>query len=114
MLRRVKVSVKISGCRGLEFAAFVPGTGAVLAHLANRKASLELMYRVESLGQEKRSDIRFDYEALLPEADMDRIFRYEERMHRDIDWAMQRLLESQERRKNIGFHTRCSIPAGTN
>lgn len=72
-----------------------------LAHLANRKASLELMYRVESLGQEKRSDIRFDYEALLPEADMDRIFRYEERMHRDIDWAMQRLLESQERRKTL-------------
>jgi hypothetical protein len=74
-----------------------------LAHLANRKASLELMYRAESSVQDKRSDIRFDYDALLPEEDMNRIFRYEERMHRDIDWAMQRLLESQERRKTLDF-----------
>jgi hypothetical protein len=32
---------------------------------------------------------------------MDRILRYEERMHRQIDWAVQRLLESHERRKTV-------------
>jgi hypothetical protein len=72
-----------------------------LAHLTNLKGSLELTHRAQSRVQDQRSDIRFDYEALLPEVDMDRIFRYEERMHRHLDWAVERLLESQERRKTL-------------
>jgi hypothetical protein len=72
-----------------------------LAHLTNLKGSLELTHRAQSRVQDQRSDIRFDYAALLPEVDMDRIFRYEERMQRYLDWAMQRLLESQERRKTL-------------
>jgi cobalamin biosynthesis protein CobT len=43
--------------------------------------------------------MRSDHEALPPEEDMDRILRYEEKMQRQIDWAVQRLLESQERRR---------------
>ena len=72
-----------------------------LAHLTNLKASLESTHGAQSFVQDQRSEIRFDYEALLPEADMDRILRYEERMHRHLDWAVQRLLESQERRKTL-------------
>jgi len=34
-------------------------------------------------------------------SNMDRILRYEERMHRQIDWAVQRLLEAQERRNTL-------------
>jgi hypothetical protein len=48
--------------------------------------------------EDDRSEARFDYKSLLPEGDMDRILRYEEKMHRQIDWAVQRLLESQQRR----------------
>jgi hypothetical protein len=72
-----------------------------LAHLTNLKASLESTHGAQSRVQDQRSEIRFDYEALLPEADMDRILRYEERMHRHLDWAVPRLLESQERRKTL-------------
>jgi hypothetical protein len=49
-----------------------------------------------------RFDARFDHDSLPPEEDMDRILRYEERMQRQIDWAVQRLLESQER---LRMHT---------
>src|ERR1700674_3609622 len=68
-----------------------------LAHLANLKASLESTLGAERCVQDQRAEIRFDHEALPAEFDMDRILRYEERMHRYIDRAMQRLLESQER-----------------
>jgi hypothetical protein len=70
-----------------------------LAHLTNLKGSLELTHRAQSGVQDQKSDIRFDHAALLPEVDMDRIFRYEERMHRYLDWAVERLFESQERRR---------------
>ena len=70
-----------------------------LTCITDRKELLESYCRGLDQIEENRSDARFDYEALLPEDDMDRILRYEERMHRQIDWAVQRLLESQERRK---------------
>ena len=43
-----------------------------LAHLTNLKASLESRHGGQSRAQDLRSEIRFDHEALLPEADMDR------------------------------------------
>jgi len=49
--------------------------------------------------EEDRLEAQSDFQALLPEADMDRILRYEDRMHRQLDWAVQRLLETQERRR---------------
>jgi hypothetical protein len=69
--------------------------------ITNRRVSLQSHYDGRTSIEGKRSDARFAYKSLLPEEDMDRILRYEDRMHRQIDWAVQRLLESQERRKTI-------------
>jgi hypothetical protein len=82
-----------------------------LAQLTNLKASLESTHGHQSRVQDQRSEIRFDYEALIPEADMDRILRYEERMHRHLDWAVQRLLESQGRRKTLETAGPVLLPA---
>jgi hypothetical protein len=72
-----------------------------LACITDRRESLQSHYDGRTSIEDDRSDARFDYKSLLPEGDMDRILRYEERMHRQIDWAVQRLLESQERRKTV-------------
>jgi hypothetical protein len=72
-----------------------------LACVAARKVSLQSHYDGRTSIEGNRSDVRFDYTSLLPERDMDRILRYEERMHRQIDWAVQRLLEAQERRRTV-------------
>jgi hypothetical protein len=72
-----------------------------LACITDRRLSLQSHYDGRTSIEDDRSDARFDYKSLLPEGDMDRILRYEERMHRQIDWAVQRLLESQERRKTV-------------
>jgi hypothetical protein len=85
-----------------------------LACVTGHKESLELVRNDLTYRQNERSEARFDYDSLLPEHDMDRILRYEERMHRHIDWAMQRLLESQERRKTLDLTHDGSTPTGTN
>jgi hypothetical protein len=72
-----------------------------LARLIDFRGSLELTHGTQSRRHEERSEIRSDHEALLPEADMERILRYEDRMHRYIDWAVQKLLESREKRKTV-------------
>jgi hypothetical protein len=56
------------------------------------------MYNAVARIEGDRSDARFDYKSLLPEEDMDRIFCYEERMHKMIDWAVRKLLRGQQRR----------------
>jgi hypothetical protein len=81
-----------------------------LACITERRALLQSYYDGRTSIEDNRSDARFDYNSLLPEGDMDRIFRYEERMHRQIDWAVQRLLESQERRKTVGSLSRTREP----
>jgi hypothetical protein len=70
-----------------------------LSCITDRKESLDSMYRAFTRVEGDRADARFDHHALPPIEDMDRILRYEERMHRQLDWALQRLVESQERRK---------------
>jgi hypothetical protein len=70
-----------------------------LSCITDRKKSLDSMYRAFTCVERDRSDARFDHHALPPVEDMERILRYEERIHRQLDWAIQRLLESQERRK---------------
>jgi hypothetical protein len=69
-----------------------------LTCVTDRKKSLDSMYNAVARIEGDRSDARFDYKSLLPEEDMDRIFCYEERMHKMIDWAVRKLLESQQRR----------------
>jgi hypothetical protein len=70
-----------------------------LSCITDRKKSLDSMYRAFTCVEGDRCDARFDHHALPPVEDVDKILRYEERMHRQLDWAIQRLLESQERRK---------------
>ena len=83
--------------------------------ITNRKRLLESHYEGLCRIEGDRSDARFDFDSLLPEDDMDRILRYEERMHRQIDWAVQRLLESRERRKTVESSAdRLLSPAGQN
>jgi hypothetical protein len=72
-----------------------------LVCITDRRVSLQSHYDGRTSIEGDRSDARFDYKSLLPEDDMDRILRYEDRMHRQIDWAVQRLLECQERRKTV-------------
>ena len=72
-----------------------------LTYITDRKGFLESMYKSLIRIEGDRSDAKFDHDSLPPEDDMDRILRYEERMHRQIDWAVQRLLESQERRTTL-------------
>jgi hypothetical protein len=72
--------------------------GLFLSCITDRKKFLEPIYEVLTRIQGDQDAARFDHHALPPAEDMDRILRYEERMHRQLDWAIQRLLESQERR----------------
>ncbi len=58
-----------------------------------RKELLDSMYKALLRIEEDRSESLVDYNALAPGEEMDRILRYEEQMHRQIDWATQRLLE---------------------
>ena len=74
-----------------------------LTCIINRKRSLNSMCKSLTNIEEKRSEAIFDCNVLLPEDDMERVIRYEERMHRQIDWAVQRVLEAQERRKTLQF-----------
>jgi hypothetical protein len=85
-----------------------------LACITDRKEFLEARHGSICRMEDQQSDARFDYDSLVPEEDMDRILRYEERMHRHLDWATQRLLESQERRKTLDLTRDVSIPTGTN
>jgi hypothetical protein len=69
--------------------------------IMDRKESLNSMYSALSRSQGDKWEARFDFNSLLPEHDMDRVLRYEEKMQRQIDWALQRLSDSQERRRTL-------------
>ena len=59
--------------------------GLFLSCITDRKESLGSMYRAFSRVEGDRSDARLDHHALPPVENMDRILRYEERMHRQLD-----------------------------
>ena len=40
------------------------------------------------------------YHSLPPGEVMDKVLRYESRVQKQLDWALQRLLECQQRRKS--------------
>jgi hypothetical protein len=69
-----------------------------LSCITDRKKSLVSMYDAFSRVQGDQYAAHSGHHALPTAEDMDRILRYEERMHRQLDWALQRLLDSQERR----------------
>ena len=82
-----------------------------LTYITDRKGFLDSTYKSLIRIEGDRSDARFDHDSLPPEDDMDRILRYEERMHRQIDWAVQRLLESQERRTTLPPSPGTALPS---
>ena len=84
-----------------------------LTYISDRKGFLDSMYKSLIRIEDDRSDARFDHDSLPPEDDMDRILRYEERMHKQIDWAIQRLLESQERRTTLDYSPGTALPQPT-
>jgi len=51
------------------------------------------------LADERYSD-HLAYHSLPPEEVMDKVLRYESRVQKQLDWALQRLLECQQRRKS--------------
>jgi hypothetical protein len=67
--------------------------------IADNKRFLDSFCKSLLRSADDRFEAQSDYQALVSEADMDRILRYEERMQRQIDWAVQRLLEAKERRE---------------
>ena len=89
---------KIQSDKGNESVETEIDNEFFLTCVTDRKKSLDSMYNAVTRIEGDRSDARFDYKSLLPEEDMDRIFCYEERMHKMIDWAVRKLLESQQRR----------------
>jgi hypothetical protein len=68
-----------------------------LSCVLERKHNLENYYDSLLRVRADKEEAQSDFEALPPEAEIQRIFRYEERMLRQIDWAMERLLQHQGR-----------------
>ena len=75
--------------------------------IASLKASLESMIEIldkavaeEFASSQQREEDYYAENALAPEAIMNKILRYERSVQRKLDWVLQKLLESQQRRKN--------------
>src|SRR5947208_14147400 len=62
--------------------------------ITDRKNSLESMLKADITLEDRRCSDFLAHRSLPPTEDMDKILRYEERMHRQLDWALQRLLEA--------------------
>jgi hypothetical protein len=73
-----------------------------LTFIVDRKASLESLFRGASYTEDDRYEDHLAHKSLPPAIDMDSILLYEERMHRQLDWALQRLLQRQEMRMKTG------------
>jgi hypothetical protein len=52
------------------------------------------------ISKQQREEDYYAENALPPETIMNKILRYERSVQRKLDWALQKLLESQQRRKN--------------
>ena len=77
--------------------------------VTERKNPIHAEGRYHTRGQAVRSD-ELAHRSLPPTEDMDKILRYEERMHRQLDWALERLLASQETRKNAAcISAKCPV-----
>jgi hypothetical protein len=68
-----------------------------VASLEEAKAKLQRTLR--SLMIKKKEDDYYAARALPQEVDMDQILRYDRALQKKFDWALQRLLESQQRRR---------------
>ena len=82
--------------------AFTPAdakiNNAFLRCMRNRKISLEQQVAGSlKFGDERLSD-HLAYQALPPAEEMAKILRYERRVKKQLDWALQKLLECPQRR----------------
>jgi len=72
---------------------------AFLTCIKNRLSFVQWLYSGATRVQVERGEDHLAYSSLPATDDMDRILRYEDRIHRQLDWAWQRLVEIQETRK---------------
>ena len=72
-----------------------------LSCISERKRGLEVYYEGILRLRAEKDEAVFDLESLPQEVDLQRIFRYEDRMLRQIDWAVDRLLERQHRKESL-------------
>src|SRR5271157_5501796 len=73
--------------------------GAFLSCIEERRQLFESIFNGSvRLADERYSD-HLAYHSLPPEEVMDKVLRYESRVQKQLDWALQRLLECQQRRK---------------
>ena len=89
-----------SGYVGVKLTDLITDQVAFFNTVTDRKNTLESMLKAAITLEDRRCSDELAHRSLPPTEDMDKILRYEERMHRQLDWALQRLLETQETRKN--------------
>jgi len=92
-----------------EKRVVVPDQALFLSEVVHRKELLEQMLDANARVSVRRHSDELAYNSLPPVDDMDRILRYEERIYRQLDWALERLSARQEMRKNLP--TRSLTPA---
>jgi len=71
-----------------------------LARLKGRKQRLDDAAKDWGYLNKARYQDRIVGNSIAPAVDMDKILQYRKAAQKDFDWALQRLLESQQRRKN--------------
>ena len=69
-----------------------------LASLEEAETKLGEMFRSLAITEKKRNDYH-DARALPQEEEMDQLLRYDKALQKKYDWALQKLLESQQRRR---------------
>ena len=72
-----------------------------LTCIKSRMDFVQWIYSGAAGRQAEREEDRMAYSSLPATYDMDRILRYEERISKQLDWAWQRLVETQEARKKL-------------
>ena len=85
---------------GAKLIDLITDQVAFFSTVSDHKNSLQSMLKAAITLEDRRCSDELAHRSLPPTEDMDKILRYEERMHRQLDWALQRLLETQETRKN--------------
>ena len=85
---------------GAKLIDLITDQVAFFSTVSDHKNSLQSMLKAAITLEDRRCSDELAHRSLPPTEDMDKILRYEERMHRQLDWALERLLASQETRKN--------------
>jgi len=67
--------------------------------IQKRRQVFECLVAADQFADERYTD-HLAHHSLPPEEVMDKVLRYENRVQKQLDWALQRLLECQQRRKS--------------